>query len=530
MNLQVQFLKDMCSDPFMKIPAQYTDTTGGIGSCTVYTHIENPWIDTNPFPHNPVLNVDLQAEAAKMLVRTGLPASLDTEVFIFTPYGTDSCFDTPGGFCFSNSFCAYHSGFGTTNYANMPDVASFGDCGSSPSPNNDPIADLEINPLSHELMESLTDPSGSGWMFNMMFDHEIADQCAYDDFVRVNPDNSDVHLGINGNPYFIQTEWSNSNGGCALTEQSLPLPPSEPPSGIQSTALSSSSILVSWTTSSGATSYNVFHSISPTGPFTTLVGTSSVTSLTDTGLSPSTQYYYKITASNIGGTSAISNTSSSTSTLLPTGTITGTVYNDANGNGVQNVGELGVPGITIGVFSYATQSSLTPVTTNSAGQYTFNNVPAGGVAVIETIPAGTINTQPGTIPSTTISGVYYSGVTAGNTATFNFGNAPASAVVLPTGTITGTVYNDANGNGVQNVGELGVPGITIGVFSYATQSSLTPVTTNSAGQYTFNNVPAGGVAVIETIPAGTINTQPGTIPSTTISGVYYSGVTAGNTA
>src|SRR6185437_9415785 len=307
MNLQVQFLKDMCSDPFMKIPAQYTDTTGGIGSCTVYANVRNPWIDTNPFPHNPVLNVDLQAEAAKMLVRTGLPASLNTEVFIFTPYGTDSCFDTPGGFCFSNSFCAYHSGFGTTNYANMPDVASFGDCGSSPSPNNDPIADLEINPLSHELMESLTDPSGSGWMFNMMFDHEIADQCAYDGLVRINPDNSDVHLGINGNPYFIQTEWSNSNGGCALTEQSLPLPPSEPPSGIQSTALSSSSIMVSWTTSSGATSYNVFHSISPTGPFTTLIGTSSVTSLTDTGLSPSTQYYYKITASNIGGTSAISN-------------------------------------------------------------------------------------------------------------------------------------------------------------------------------------------------------------------------------
>src|SRR6185312_5842771 len=300
------FLKDMCSDPFMKLATQYADTTGGAGPCTVFANAGNPWIDTNPFPHNPVLDVDLQAESAKMLARMNLPPSLNTEVFIFTPYGINSCIDAFGIFCFSNSFCAYHAVFGTTNYANMPDVAA-GDCGPVLSPNHDPVADHEINPLSHEFMESLTDPSHQGWMFSRMLDHEIADQCAYDNLVTVNTDNSDIRLGINGNPYFIQTEWSNSNGGCTLTEQSLPLPPSNPPTTITATTLSSRSILVSWTASPGATSYNVFHSTSPTGPFATLVGSLSMTSVTDTGLSPSTLYYYKITASNTGGTSAISN-------------------------------------------------------------------------------------------------------------------------------------------------------------------------------------------------------------------------------
>src|SRR6185312_16212514 len=189
---------------------------------------------------------------------------------------------------------------------------------------------------------------------------------------------------------------------------------------------------------------------------------------------------------------------------------------------------LGVSGITVQVYSYTTQSILPSVTTNSAGQYTVSNTPTGGVAVFETIPSGTINTQPGTIPSTTISGAYYSSVTTGNTSTFNFGNAPASAVVLPTGTITGTIYNDANGNGIQNVGELGVSGITVQVYSYATQSILPSVTTNSADQYTFNNVTAGEVALFGTIPAGTINPHPATIPSTTLCGAYYSSVTTGN--
>src|SRR6185437_5523484 len=185
-----------------------------------------------------------------------------------------------------------------------------------------------------------------------------------------------------------------------------------------------------WTASPGATSYNVFHSTSLTGPFTTLVGMSSITSLTDTGLSPSTQYYYKITASNTGGTSAISNTSSSTSTLLPTGTVTGTVYNDANGNGIQNVGELGVSGVAINIFSYTSNAFLPSVTTNSTGQYTVNNVPAGGIGVYEVAPSGTANTQPGFIPFTTVSSVYYTGISSGQTGIYNFGNTPATPLLL----------------------------------------------------------------------------------------------------
>lgn len=112
-----------------------------------------------------------------------------------------------------------------------------------------------------------------------------------------------------------------------------------------------------------------------------------------------------------------------TVTNLTTGTIIGTIYNDVNSNGVQNAGELGVSGVTVKVFSYTSNSTLSSIT-NSTGQYIVTNVPAGGVAVFETIPLGTVNTQPGTIPVTSISGAYYSDVDNGQTDIFNFGNAP----------------------------------------------------------------------------------------------------------
>ncbi|WP_224370740.1 carbohydrate-binding module family 20 domain-containing protein [Hyalangium versicolor] len=83
------------------------------------------------------------------------------------------------------------------------------------------------------------------------------------------------------------------------------------PTGVTATAVSSSSISVSWAASSGATSYTVSQSTSSTGTFTN-VGTSSTTSFTQTGLAASTTYYYKVTASNSAGTSASSAVASAT--------------------------------------------------------------------------------------------------------------------------------------------------------------------------------------------------------------------------
>jgi len=83
------------------------------------------------------------------------------------------------------------------------------------------------------------------------------------------------------------------------------------PTGLGASALNASQVRLSWTASSGATSYKVQRS--PDGSTGWVqVGTSATTSFTDSGLIPSTTYFYRALASNGPGTSAPSNVASAT--------------------------------------------------------------------------------------------------------------------------------------------------------------------------------------------------------------------------
>src|SRR5256712_13489519 len=84
-----------------------------------------------------------------------------------------------------------------------------------------------------------------------------------------------------------------------------------PPTGLSASAVNASQIRLSWTASSGATSYKIQRS--PDGSTAwTQVGTSGTTTFTDSGLIPSTTYFYRVLASNGTGISAPSNWASAT--------------------------------------------------------------------------------------------------------------------------------------------------------------------------------------------------------------------------
>ncbi|MBS2963541.1 fibronectin type III domain-containing protein, partial [Actinocrinis puniceicyclus] len=102
-------------------------------------------------------------------------------------------------------------------------------------------------------------------------------------------------------------------------------PPSAP-SGVTVTGTTTSSVALSWTASTdnvGVTGYDIYRG-------TTLAGTSTTTSFTDSGLTASTQYSYTIKAHDAAGNLSTASTavtattqasSSGTSTCDPTGTI-----------------------------------------------------------------------------------------------------------------------------------------------------------------------------------------------------------------
>ncbi len=95
-------------------------------------------------------------------------------------------------------------------------------------------------------------------------------------------------------------------------------PPSAPTS-LTATANSSSQITITWTAAAGGTSQKVYRGPS-SGTETLLhtIGDGTTTTYVDTGLSASTTYYYKITASNAGGESDYSNEANAT-TSVPAG-------------------------------------------------------------------------------------------------------------------------------------------------------------------------------------------------------------------
>jgi fibronectin type 3 domain-containing protein len=94
------------------------------------------------------------------------------------------------------------------------------------------------------------------------------------------------------------------------------------PTGVQATAQSSSSIEISWTEVTGATSYTVYRSESQSGIYTEEIAKDLTTILytDDTGLSPEKTYYYKVSTVNNGGEGDQSgHASATTKPSAPTG-------------------------------------------------------------------------------------------------------------------------------------------------------------------------------------------------------------------
>ena len=90
------------------------------------------------------------------------------------------------------------------------------------------------------------------------------------------------------------------------------------PANLQANA-GNAQVSLSWTASSGATSYNVQRSTASGGPYTS-VGTPTAPTYTDTNVTDGTTYYYVVSAANAAGASANSNQVSATPTapaILP---------------------------------------------------------------------------------------------------------------------------------------------------------------------------------------------------------------------
>jgi len=103
-----------------------------------------------------------------------------------------------------------------------------------------------------------------------------------------------------GTTYYYAVSAYNSSGESPKSSYASAIALSAP-TGVTATASNTASnIYVEWSSVSGATRYNIYRSTNYSSGYG-LVGTSTTTSYTDTGLSPGATYYYKISAQNSSG-------------------------------------------------------------------------------------------------------------------------------------------------------------------------------------------------------------------------------------
>ncbi len=198
--------------------------------------------------------------------------------------------------------------------------------------------------------------------------------------------------------------------------------------------------------------------------------------------------------------------------------VSGTIFLDTNGNGVQNTGESGLSGWStfVDIYDAGVKEGIDPqVSSSSTGLYQFTDLPGGTYRFTETTPSGYKRTVPTSYYTITIG--YGSDITGKSIGYQKIVTAPA------TGSISGYVWDDANGDGKWDDSEKGVAGITVyldinGDGKFDTGDIST--TTNASGYFIFSNLVAGSYRIREVLPSGKKQTAP-------TSGVYSDTIAAG---
>jgi fibronectin type 3 domain-containing protein len=111
-----------------------------------------------------------------------------------------------------------------------------------------------------------------------------------------------------------------SEQSTAVSATTSAQPAIQPPSGLSASALSTSSIQVSWANVSDATGYRIFRSNSADGSYS-FIGSASSSPYTDNGLSANTTYFYRVSSVRDSQESAQSSSFASATTMGGGGTI-----------------------------------------------------------------------------------------------------------------------------------------------------------------------------------------------------------------
>lgn len=184
------------------------------------------------------------------------------------------------------------------------------------------------------------------------------------------------------------------------------------------------------------------------------------------------------------------------------------VWNDLNSNGLQDNNEPGLDGVKVEITMINNSTPLQLDTlTDAAGYYYFDQLKPGSYDIKFYAPTGYHATvkmagSDATLDSDVDADGYIRNVTfvSGEQRT----DLDAGFAITANASIGDFVWEDINGNGVQNPSEPGIGGVTVNLIGNTDLGVPVDLstTTDNAGKYIFDNLEAGTYEVMFNLPSG----------------------------
>jgi hypothetical protein len=225
-----EFLRDLGISEFVHITDEYVGTSAN-GRYTLGDHIK---ISYKPTPKTePLTDADMQAFVHQAVTSLGAGTGYGNIYHVFLPPGQDECVTSKDLACYSPdnmktfAFCGYHS---SVNFKDIGHVLytvepfqNVPGCSVRPGTPNGQLVDSTNNTLSHETVETITDPDGDAW-FNLtaviLLGAEIGDECSFAVFIPISPTMAQGFFDpsvstIGKHRYAVQPEYANGDHACA---------------------------------------------------------------------------------------------------------------------------------------------------------------------------------------------------------------------------------------------------------------------------------------------------------------------------
>ena len=181
------------------------------------------------------------------------------------------------------------------------------------------------------------------------------------------------------------------------------------------------------------------------------------------------------------------------------------VWLDSNGNGIQDAGESGIPGVTVNLWQGTAAAGTT--TTGSLGDYGFSDLMPGEYTLEFIAPAGLVFSPQ---DQGTNDALDSDAAADGLTAAFTLGegqiDTTRDAGLYAPARVGDRVWLDGNGNGLQDAGEPGIAEVTVNLWRDGSVVGTTA--TDAAGEYWFDGLRPGEYALEFVAPAGFVFTMP----------------------